>query len=137
MQGLCHSVGHSTRVVAVIMSCNQSPSPLSLRVFFCLRLYDVDTDVETAVSDVSEHAELDLDVADMETGADELTDEGFAAAYLIYSEGEHRCAELYGSPQGMEEDAQVVVPGSLFRVVGICVTLCMCADVSKRHDSSS
>ncbi|CAM9655355.1 unnamed protein product, partial [Scytosiphon promiscuus] len=39
------------------------------------------------VSDVSEHAELDLDVAIMETEADKLSEEGFAAAYTIYSEG--------------------------------------------------
>ncbi|CAN0393198.1 unnamed protein product, partial [Scytosiphon promiscuus] len=39
------------------------------------------------VSDVSEHAELDLDVETLETEADKLSEEGFTAAYAIYSDG--------------------------------------------------
>ncbi|CAN0041796.1 unnamed protein product, partial [Hapterophycus canaliculatus] len=41
----------------------------------------------TPVSDVSEHAALDQDMAVMEAEADKRSDEGFAAAYTIYSVG--------------------------------------------------
>ncbi|CAM9800300.1 unnamed protein product [Ectocarpus sp. 13 AM-2016] len=41
----------------------------------------------TPVSDVVEHSELDLDVAEIEAGADLLTEAGFATAYTAYSEG--------------------------------------------------
>lgn len=48
----------------------------------------------TAVSDVSEHSELDLDVAIMETEADKQTPDGFTAAYAIYSVGENRSGNV-------------------------------------------
>lgn len=38
-------------------------------------------------SDVVEHSELDLDMADIEAGADLLTAAGFTAAFTAYSEG--------------------------------------------------
>ncbi|CAN0397378.1 unnamed protein product, partial [Ectocarpus fasciculatus] len=41
----------------------------------------------TPVSDVVEHSELDLDVADIETNADLETEDGLTAAYTAYSEG--------------------------------------------------
>lgn len=44
----------------------------------------------STVSDVTEHSELDLDVAIMEEEADKLTVDGFNAAYDIYSVGNHR-----------------------------------------------
>ena len=44
----------------------------------------------TSVSDVVEHSELDLDVAEMETNADLETEDGLAAAYTVYSEGGNR-----------------------------------------------
>ena len=43
-----------------------------------------------AVSDVVEHSELDLDVADIETNADLETEAGLTAAYTAYSEGGNR-----------------------------------------------
>lgn len=44
----------------------------------------------TPVSDVVEHSEIDLDMAAIETGADNLTEAGFAAAYIAYAEGGNR-----------------------------------------------
>ncbi|CBN77422.1 conserved unknown protein [Ectocarpus siliculosus] len=41
----------------------------------------------TPVSDVVEHSELDLDVAEIEAGADLLSEAGFATAYTAYSVG--------------------------------------------------
>lgn len=42
------------------------------------------------VSDVVPHSLLDLDMAEMEEGVDELSDAGFAAAYSAYSVGGNR-----------------------------------------------
>lgn len=44
----------------------------------------------TPVSDVVEHSELDLDMADVEEGADLETDPGFLAAWIAYSVGGNR-----------------------------------------------
>lgn len=44
----------------------------------------------TPVSDVIEHSELDLDMLDMEVGADNQTDAGFLATWKAYSEGGNR-----------------------------------------------
>lgn len=44
----------------------------------------------TPVSDVVEHSEIDLDMEDLEAGADLQTDEGFQAAWKAYSEGGNR-----------------------------------------------
>ena len=44
----------------------------------------------TPLSDVVEHSELDLDMEDIEVGADLQTDAGFLAAWKAYSEGGNR-----------------------------------------------
>lgn len=45
---------------------------------------------QQTVSDVVEHSELDLDVADIEAGADLLNEDGFKAAYIAYAVGGNR-----------------------------------------------
>ncbi|CAN0089212.1 unnamed protein product, partial [Ectocarpus sp. 12 AP-2014] len=66
----------------------------------------------TPVSDVVEHSELDLDVADIETNADLLTEPGFAAAYVAYSEGgnSEKTAEIR-TVQGFSTGAQEKLSG--------------------------
>lgn len=44
----------------------------------------------TPVSNVESHSLLDLDMSDMEDGADLQTTAGFLAAYTAYSEGGNR-----------------------------------------------
>ncbi|CBN78873.1 probable high CO2 inducible periplasmic protein [Ectocarpus siliculosus] len=72
-----------------------SPSPFQLRCALlvlaavtraAVASYD-DIAGYTPVSDVVEHSELDLDMQELEEGADLQTDAGFAAAYTAYSVG--------------------------------------------------
>ena len=44
----------------------------------------------STVSDVIEHSQLDLDMADIEAGADLLSEAGFTTAFTAYSEGGNR-----------------------------------------------
>lgn len=45
----------------------------------------------TPVSDVLEHSQIDLDMVELEAGADLETDAGFAAAWDAYNNGGNRC----------------------------------------------
>ncbi|CAM9887341.1 unnamed protein product [Ectocarpus sp. 8 AP-2014] len=66
----------------------------------------------TPVSDVVEHSELDLDVAEIEAGADLLTEAGFTTAYTAYSEGGNsEKSDSIRTVQGFSTDAQEKLSG--------------------------
>lgn len=44
----------------------------------------------TPVSDVIEHSEIDLDMGEVESGVDELTEAGLVSAYTAYAVGGNR-----------------------------------------------
>ena len=68
------------------------PTCLATHVFFVVEpTCPFPSCLHPTVSDVIEHSELDLDMADMETNVDMLDEPGMTAAFTAYSVGGNRC----------------------------------------------